>query len=368
MREAEEIVPLLEKLVVVGLFLGLLYGIFRVLEPFGVAILFGTILAVAVWPLRAKLTARGLSPAMASLVLLVSLLVLVLVPILLVAPTLATETRDVFFTVHDHIEKGLPPPAWLASIPVVGPSLVASWENVLGTGHSLGEVIAPYSEWLRSMFTELAKSLADSALQLILALLVCVMMLVHGPEMVTTLDDILARLGGKRVVSVASVAENAIRGSVYGIAGTAAIQAGMMWAGLVAARVPGALPLAFITLILAISQIGSILIHLVWIGAAWWLYQQGDTGFAFWFIIVWGIIVAHVDGFLKPWLIGTRIRMPIAMIMLGVFGGFVAFGFLGLFIGPTILAIGYALLTEWRKPERMEAMMASGEFETPPAP
>ena len=91
---------------------------FGLLEPFGVAILFGTILAVAVRPLRAKLTARGLSPAMASLVLLVSLLVLVLVPILLVAPTLATETRDVFFTVHDHIEKGLPPPAWLASIPV----------------------------------------------------------------------------------------------------------------------------------------------------------------------------------------------------------------------------------------------------------
>lgn len=360
MREGSEIVPLIEKSVILALFAVLLYGVFMVLKPFGVAILFGTTLAVAAWPLRALLTGRGMSAGAASGLLMLAALLLVLIPVLFVAPTLTVELREVIVSVQEKLATGMPAPAWLNAVPVVGSSLAASWENVLGTGHTVTQAIAPYSEWLREAFTGLAKSLADSALQLILSLVVCTMLLVHGSDLAAMLDDILVRLGGRRFVNVASVAENAIRGSVYGIAGTAAIQAMMMWAGLLVAGVPGALPLAFITLVLAISQIGSILIYLVWIGAAWWLQQAGHTGLSFWFIIVWGIIVSHIDGVLKPMLIGSRIHMPIALIMLGVFGGFVSFGFLGLFIGPTILAVAYALLNEWRKQTPMDALIAPG--------
>jgi predicted PurR-regulated permease PerM len=65
-------------------------------------------------------------------------------------------------------------------------------------------------------------------------------------------------------------------------------------------------------------------------------------------MIVWGVIVSTVDNFIKPWLIGFGVEMPMSLAILGVFGGFVAFGFLGLFIGPTLIAIFFTLLQAWR--------------------
>ena len=106
--------------------------------------------------------------------------------------------------------------------------------------------------------------------------------------------------------------------------------------------------LGFIGLLLAISQIGAPLIVVLWGGAAWWLFSQDHQAWGA-FMIVWGIIVSTIDNVIKPWLIGVGIQMPLSLTILGVFGGFVAFGFLGLFIGPTLIAIGYTLLQAWRE-------------------
>ena len=65
-------------------------------------------------------------------------------------------------------------------------------------------------------------------------------------------------------------------------------------------------------------------------------------------MIVWGVFVNTIDNVLKPWLIGFGVEMPMSLTILGVFGGFIAFGFLGLFIGPTLIAIMYTLLQAWR--------------------
>jgi predicted PurR-regulated permease PerM len=100
-------------------------------------------------------------------------------------------------------------------------------------------------------------------------------------------------------------------------------------------------------LLLAISQIGGPLLVLIWGGAAWWLFAQDQQVWSV-FIIVWGAIVSTVDNFIKPWLIGFGVEMPISLTILGVFGGFLAFGFLGLFIGPTLIAIMFTLLQAWR--------------------
>ena len=105
--------------------------------------------------------------------------------------------------------------------------------------------------------------------------------------------------------------------------------------------------LGFVTLLLAISQIGGPLIVVIWGGAAWWLFGH-DQSFAGGFMVAWGVMVSMVDNFVKPWLIGFGIEMPLSLTILGVFGGFVAFGFLGMFIGPTLIAILYTLLQAWR--------------------
>jgi predicted PurR-regulated permease PerM len=101
--------------------------------------------------------------------------------------------------------------------------------------------------------------------------------------------------------------------------------------------------LGFVGLLLAISQIGGSLLVLIWGGAAWWRFAQDQPAWGV-FIIVWGALVSIADNFIKPWLIGFGIKMPMSLTILGVFGGFIAFGFLGLFIGPTLIAITFTLL------------------------
>ena len=98
---------------------------------------------------------------------------------------------------------------------------------------------------------------------------------------------------------------------------------------------------------MAISQIGGPLLILIWGGAAWWLFAQDQQFWAV-FMIVWGVFVQAIDNVIKPWLIGFGIEMPMSLTILGVFGGFIAFGFLGLFIGPTLIAIMFTLVQAWR--------------------
>jgi predicted PurR-regulated permease PerM len=105
--------------------------------------------------------------------------------------------------------------------------------------------------------------------------------------------------------------------------------------------------LGFVGLLLAISQIGAPLIVVIWGGASWWLFAL-DHQLMGGFMIAWGVLVSTIDNFIKPWLIGFGIQMPLSLTILGVFGGFVAFGFLGLFVGPTLIAVFFTLLQAWR--------------------
>lgn len=120
-----------------------------------------------------------------------------------------------------------------------------------------------------------------------------------------------------------------------------------MAVGLVVAGVPGAVLLGFVTLLLALSQIGAPLIVAVWAGAAVWLFGQDQQAWGI-FLIAWGLVVTLMDNVIKPWLIGVGVAMPMSLTILGVFGGFVSLGFLGLFIGPTLIAVAFTLLATWR--------------------
>ena len=114
--------------------------------------------------------------------------------------------------------------------------------------------------------------------------------------------------------------------------------------GLLIAGVPGAMLLAAATFFLSMIPIGP---PLVWGGAAFWLYDQGQTGWAI-FMAVYGLaVISSVDNFVKPLLISRTASLPILLIALGVFGGVLAFGFIGIFLGPVLLALGLVLAEKW---------------------
>jgi predicted PurR-regulated permease PerM len=121
------------------------------------------------------------------------------------------------------------------------------------------------------------------------------------------------------------------------------IQAVMAGTGFVLAGVPGAGFLALLTFFLSVLPVGP---PLVWLPAAVWLFHQGSTGWGI-FMLIWGVGVSTVDNFVKPWLISQGSDMPFILILFGVIGGALAFGFIGVFIGPTLLAVGYNLVKEW---------------------
>jgi predicted PurR-regulated permease PerM len=171
------------------------------------------------------------------------------------------------------------------------------------------------------MMIGVARALADSLLQVILSLVVATMFWTGGDGLVSVLHDALRRLGGPIAERALDVAAGAIRGVAYGVVGTAAIQAVLLAIGLAVAGVPGATMLGFVALLLAISQIGGPLLVLIWGGAAWWLFAQDHQAWAV-FTIIWGVFVSTVDNFIKPWLIGFGIEMPMSLTILGVFGGF----------------------------------------------
>jgi predicted PurR-regulated permease PerM len=109
---------------------------------------------------------------------------------------------------------------------------------------------------------------------------------------------------------------------------------------------------------------------LVWIPAAIWLFHQGSTGWGI-FMIVWGLIVGNVDNVIKPWLISQGSDMPFILIFFGVIGGALAFGFIGVFLGPALRAVGFRIVQEWNPvsriaPEETEnPKTACQSFQTP---
>ncbi len=338
---------LLERAVLLLLFAGLIIGVLAVLRPFATAILFGAILAIAAWPLRDLLLRRGLKRGWAATLLLLLALAIVVLPLLAVAPGLGDRLTQGATRVQDYLAGSPQIPPSLAGLPLVGERLTKAWDKLLVGGNDIRTMLEPYSDSLRQTLIGAARALGQSVLQIILSLVVATFFWISGDTLAGVLRDILRRLGGAPAAATLDVAAGAVRSVAYGVVGTAAIQAVIMAFGLTIAGVPGAILLGFVTLLLALSQIGAPLIIFIWVGAAVWLFGQDQQGWGV-FMIFWGLVVTVIDNFIKPFLIGAGVAMPLSLTILGVFGGFVAFGFLGLFIGPTLVAIAFTLLEAWR--------------------
>jgi predicted PurR-regulated permease PerM len=165
-----------------------------------------------------------------------------------------------------------------------------------------------------------------------------------GVSVAKRLNNVVERIGGERGEHLLIIAGKTVRGVVYGILGTALVQAVMAGIGFVIAGVPGAALLALLTFFSSVVPVVGT--ALTWLPAALWLFHQGSTGWGI-FMLIWGLLVANVDNVVKPWLISQGSDLPFILILFGVLGGALAFGFIGVFLGPTLLAVGFRLVEEW---------------------
>jgi predicted PurR-regulated permease PerM len=336
----------IEQMVVIALLLILAIGCFLVLRPFLSALLWALILSFSTWPLYEALV-RALggrrTPAAALMTLLVAV-VLVLPPVM-VGSGMADSGAKVVAMVRTLLAQGPPgPPAWVVEVPVVGTSLHAFWLSLSAQGAAWTATLQPYLETGRELLLSTGVSLGQGVLQLSLSVLAAFFFFRDGAAGARQLDAAIARLAGERARRLLVVAGDTIKGVVYGIIGTALAQASLQFVGLWLAGVPAAALLGFLTFFLSFVPMGPAL---VWLPGAIWLFYKGALGWGV-FLAVWGFfVVSGVDNVLKPYLISRGSKLPLILVFLGVLGGVVAFGVLGVFLGPTLLALGYTLVREW---------------------
>jgi predicted PurR-regulated permease PerM len=188
------------------------------------------------------------------------------------------------------------------------------------------------------------KVLVEGVLQLTLAVFIGFFLYRDGETLMATLRAVATRLAGNLGGAMIETVNNTVVGVMYGIVGTALAQGIVAGIGLWIAGVPSALLLGAATFLLSPVPIGP---PLVWGGAAIWLFSHDKIGWGI-FMLIWGVfVVSSIDNFVKPLLISRGAAMPFVLVLLGVFGGVIAFGFIGVFLGPILLAVGYSLTRRW---------------------
>ncbi len=329
-------------------------GCFLVLAPFLSALLWAVIVTFSTWGVYTRVRgALGGRRTLAALVMTLTLAAVLVAPLALLTLKLGDNVRTLARAVTELVEGGIPaPPAWVDELPMVGTRLDAYWQQLHEDSAEPGEVnhvvtwlegqAAPLTKWL------LKRGLAfgQALLQLSLAVLAAFYLYRDGLTVAGRFSAGMEKLAGQRAHALIDLAGRTVKGVVYGILGTALAQGTVAAIGFAIAGVPGALLLGLLTCVFSIVPAGP---PLVWIPATLWLVAQGEIGWAA-FMAVWGtVVISGIDNVVKPYLISQGAALPFLLVLLGVIGGLLAFGFIGLFLGPTLLAVGYAMLREWTR-------------------
>ncbi len=317
-------------------------GCILVLWPFVAAILFAAVICVTTWPLYERLSVRLRGrTGLAALLMTALLIMLALVPMAYLAANVADVVPGLVDSVGTLL--GNVPdtaPAWLQNIPFVGSQLNDYWHDLASNRDAVNKLLQQLVEPARMVLLKTVTLTGQGLLQMVLSLFVAFFFYRDGPQMVARLQTAGRRLGGEMGEQMLVLTRNTVMGVMIGIVGTAVAQALVMLTGLLIAGVPAPVLLAAATFFLSMVPVGP---PLIWAGAGFWLFEQGQTGWAI-FMVLWGLLlVSSVDNFLKPLLISRTSSLPILLITLGVFGGVLAFGFIGIFLGPTLLALGLVL-------------------------
>ncbi|WP_426337081.1 AI-2E family transporter [Pseudoduganella sp. R-31] len=326
----------------------LVIGCLYVLRPFLAGILFAAAIAISSWPLYQRLLARLKGRrTLAAAVMTVSLVLIIVLPLSLVTWNIADSVTHFYRGARDALDAGgFEPPAWLRQLPLVGESVDSYLRQILSSKEELLAVAKKYVEPARNILLNSGIVLGAGVAQVSLAAFVSFFLYRDGHNIVAALEVGMDKIMGEHAVEVAETVGRTVTGVMYGMLGTALAQAAVAAVGFLIARVPAVALLSVATFVFSLVPVGP---PLIWGGAAIWLFSQGMTGWGIFMLIYGTVVISGVDNVVKPILISRGSSLPFALVLLGVMGGVLAFGFVGLFIGPTLLAVALGLLRNWTK-------------------
>lgn len=333
--------------ILMGLLLGgVAIGCVLVLYPFFSALLWAGILVYTTWPIYEAMRRRmgGIAAAFAMVLLTSILLVL---PIGIAAPGSADDVARLRHVIMDALRGGLPAsPDWVFDIPLIGNTLGALWNSWAADISGMLEALRPFFGILLENGLSLLLGIANGVLMFLLALFIAFFFYTYGDPLADRLRVLLHRIAGVHAERLIRVTGATVRGVVYGILGTAVVQGILTAFGLWISGVPRPVLLGAIAGMLSVLPIGA---PVVWIPAALWLLASGHYGWGI-FLGLYGVgAVSGADSLIRPWFIARGAQLPFMLTVLGVLGGALAFGLLGIFLGPVLLGIGFTLVNEWAR-------------------
>lgn len=333
----------LEASIHIGLTVLLSVACLLILRPFIPLIVWGVIIAIASYPGYRKLE-RLLDDrrTLAAILFTVLLLVVLIVPVALLTGTLVEGIQALAGQLKEGGLSIPPPPARIETWPVVGVPLKNAWSMASSNLTGALKILMPYIKTAIPSLVSASAAIGLTVLQFLLSILITGVLLANAQGGAKVAHSFANRLFAERGPEFEKLAGSTIRSVTTGILGVAVIQTAFAALGFLVARLPGAGLWIVIFLIAAVLQVGMVVL----VPAVIYMFAIATTTKAVIFLI-WCLIVGSMDNILKPLMLGRGAAVPIAVVFLGVIGGFMAMGIIGLFVGAIVLSVGYKLLLAW---------------------
>lgn len=325
---------------------GLIAASFWILWPFLPAIIWATTLVVATWPIMLHVQQRlwhkrGLAVA----VMTIALLVIFVLPFWLAITTITQHYDRIAGWAASLTSFQLPPPPhWLAGLPFFGAYAASLWASAAASGiEPLMAKAAPYAGSAAAWFVSALGGFGVLFVQFLLTVIIAVILYGSGEHAASLARRFGRRLAGERGEQSVRLAGQAIRSVALGVVVTAVGQSVLGGLGLALAGVPFAAVLTAVMFMLCIAQLGPLP---VLVPAVVWLYWSGASVWGT-VLVVWSVLLSTTDSVVRPLLIRRGAHLPLILLLAGVIGGLIAFGLVGIFLGPVVLAVAYTLLLSW---------------------
>ena len=319
-----------------------------ILRPFLFSLGWAVMIVVATWPFMLSVQKRCWNKRwIAVLVMSLALILLLVIPLSFAIFTIVERAGDLVILLKSlktvHIAA---PPEWFEKVPLFSHTLIERWQQLsMISPQDLSDKLAPHVNTTLKWFVSQVGNIGMLVVQFSLMIILSAVLFAQGEKAAGLVCSFGRRLAGDRGQEAAMLSAAAIRSVAIGIIGTAIIQSALGGLGLLVVGVPAATLLIAVMMMLCIAQIGP---GLVLFPTVIWLYWSDQTTYAT-ILLVWSVFVALIDNFVRPFLIRKGADLPLLLIIAGVIGGLFAFGVIGLFIGPVVLAVTYTLLLAWIK-------------------
>jgi predicted PurR-regulated permease PerM len=329
------------------LLIGILIStVFWILHPFLPSLIWATMIVIATWPLMLRVQGRLWGKrGLAALAMTMALILVFVIPFWLAVATIIDNYGRIGGLAESFQKSALPlPPLWVGKLPMIGPKLSEAWQDISSAGpQGLILWLKPYAGKLAQWFVNQAGSVGKIFGQFLLTVVIAAILYAKGDSAADGIRRFARRLIGHHGEEATILAAKATRGVALGVVVTALVQSLLGGIGLALTGVPAAGIFTAVMFMLCVGQLGP---GFVLIPAIVWLYWSGHA-VAGTVLLVWTVVVVSLDNVLRPVLIKKGADLPLLLIFAGVMGGLIAFGIVGIFVGPVVLAVALTLLRAW---------------------